>query len=496
MKPNLNNQLIDGQDGKSFQITPAPGDTTWHEQGFNLPQLIHHQQQFLLGVHSSYDQFTPCKISLTPWQITQQQFNDALVSAKLLSRIFYKLSQMPELMLSMLQDYKVTDTTQSLAPHQLPKNLLSHFKHYLHSQVNNRRKPIKAIPVNLSRQDLLYDQDGHWKLVESNSIAAGMGPFSEVLSNLLESQSSMRFNKFAPNPAIYQQAATIFNAAKKNALLNQPVIVFLIAADEDNIYDQNYLINQISLMGAIVKRLTLIQLKQQIKSKNNRLYLSSGETIDCIYYRTGYNYKDYIFTDDAVHSSSAHSIDELMSFRQWIEQHQICSIPTINHQVATSKWIQMKLSQLSIQEIKINFELSQQESENVKQTLANNYQIISHQQQIVEALKERCWILKSQHEGGNSVYDISTPLPTLDLQHEKYLLMQKINSVIRQEEIHLLTANTIQSTHSVISELGIFTVGNDHHYGGYLLRSKPANQLQCGVHSAGGFLDTLVIADK
>jgi hypothetical protein len=41
-----------------------------------------------------------------------------------------------------------------------------------------------ARPVNMMRVDLLQDTRQQWTLVEANTIAAGMGPFSEGLITL------------------------------------------------------------------------------------------------------------------------------------------------------------------------------------------------------------------------------------------------------------------------------------------------------------------------
>ena len=417
--------------------------------------------------------FQPCSASLTPWVLPHDTFKHAVNTARALSQLFFNVSQHHQFLENALADFKVP--TSLLA--QLAKTL--------------ERQP-RARALNLSRQDLLADKNGDWRLVESNSIAAGMGPFCESLNHLLDSDKLFAQKKwenttgFIDNPATQSLALTLFQNAQLIHGTGEPLIIFVVQADEDNIYDQLKLSRALQHLGARVIRRTFAELSGELKSFNNALIHPQLGRIDAIYLRTGYNLADYL---------DEQSAKRFLNFRHWLEQHDLLVAPSISHQLATSKWVQMKLSQLEPSTRAQLFKLSTQQSHLVSDALNVKYKLPQHYNEAAFYLNSGQWILKSQNEGGGNVIDNPKHL-TRDIQMDEYLLMERIDAAQRQTSTCVFQQGDIRCFTKVTSELGVFTLGDKHEYGGYLLRSKPAEQLEVGVHQAGGFLDTIRLAQS
>ncbi|WP_444994814.1 hypothetical protein [Aliikangiella sp. IMCC44359] len=423
-----------------------------------------------IGLKNKDGSFKPCAVSLTPWVLSQQQFQAALKTATTLSILLTKVSNNIPFLLHALNDF--SDSTSLL--------------YYLKNTLQEAQSRL-AINLNLSRQDLLLNKKNKWQLVESNAIAAGMGPLNEKLVDILKVNNPSA--NFVSNPAIQLQSQTIYDTSKKLFQTNQPLIVFVTETNEDNIYDQIYLKNHLKKLGAQVLTKTLFELKQELISKNSYLYLNSKSLypktpVSCFYFRTGYNLSDY--------HSYGQTTGNYLELRLWIEKHRVVSAPKINFQLATSKWVQMKLSALSADDLSRMFLLSTNDAKVIQSSLNCQY-LIPSPQQITQQLNSNKWILKSQNEGGGNVYDGCSDLSKMDFSKQQLILMEKIKPQIRKKPVTSLTNNQLIQFNRTISELGIFTLGNQHQYGGYLLRTKPEKQLETGVHSAGGMLDTIVI---
>ena len=431
-----------------------------------------------LGLKSETNNISPCAISLKPWQLSQNQFKDAVNTASSLSRLFNKVAQDKAFLINSLADFND------------PLSLINALKTSLVSEQT------QAINLNLSRQDLLLDNKGNWRLVESNSIAAGMGPFSEALINIQSKLSLNHALEFAPNPATRKLAKAMYSAAKEVSGCRTPNIVFVVDNDEDNIYDHQRVANELNRFGAKVFRRSFKELSVQLSSKNERLQLQNKNLVDCLYFRSGYNLDDYVLKSGSSTSSDkdskSHSFRKLIELRQWIEKHQVVVAPSIAFQLSTSKWVQMKLARFSANQLKTQFKLTPGQAKLAQSSLASGYVIAKNHAQICSKLATNNWILKTQNEGGGNVFNRCSNLPPFDFEKDQLILMEKIESVARKD-ILSLTRNKIKQYELVISELGIFTLGEQGQYGGYLLRSKPNEQLETGVHKAGGFLDCLAI---
>lgn len=415
-----------------------------------------------LGMHTPNGFFSASPMSFSPWKMTTRQFESAKQSARAVAEIFLRASENIQFLKDALADYSEEDS------------LLFRLSKQLNSKT-------KAVNFNLSRQDFLLDKQQQWRLVESNSIAAGMGPFNETLLSIQQQLSINASMNYAPNPATNLQAKSLFEAAVKLNNNNQPLVVFVIEQQENNVFDQAMLAEGLKRRGAIVVYRTLNQLQQELSSNSKTISLCDYGDVDLFYFRTGYNIKDY--------NNASQNPDELLKLRTWIEAHKTVVCPTINYQIATSKWIQMKLSDLDIAELRESFGVSQEIAIRAKTALDTEFYIPKSLAEIRSKLSTGNWILKTQNEGGGNVFDQYFDFEQIYNKNTRYILMKKIDPLSRQGTVKALYNDRVINHTDVISELGIFALGERNKYGGYLLRSKPGRQLEAGIHRGGGFLD-------
>ncbi len=446
-------------DDSSIEITSNDGQS-------QLRELIREKK---LGLTSDKDKFSHCSQSLSPWNLPEYQFQRVKNTASAISQLFNEASEDHSFLLENLADY------------QSSTGLLSQLK-----QIFIDTPKVTATHYNFSRQDFLLDKNHQWRLVESNSIAAGMGPFNETVIEIQKQLTNNQSINFADSPAISLQSNALVQVASKLRNHTNPLIIFVVEKNEDNIHDQMMLAEGIKHSGGRVQFRTLADLKKELVSEAGQIILKDYGLVDLIYYRTGYNLDDYI--------DEKGRFEKLLQLRAWIEQHQVVVSPSINHQISTSKWIQMKLSERSIAELSSRFHLTQHQATMAAIALDSQFLLPQSAEDIQSKLSSGQWILKSQNEGGGNVYDDSSDFNDYAAKGMDYILMKKINSIHRNEEVAVIQDNQLRTINSLVSELGIFTLGSEYQYGGYLLRSKHNNSLEAGVHKGGGLLDTIAFS--
>jgi glutathione synthase len=423
-----------------------------------------------LGFQGQNGEFEPCRISLTPYLVTLEQWNNALATAQALNQLHLALSHRPEILRDMIEPLHGGGT------------LLNAFLPYLVAT--------QAAAVNLCRHDFLLDQQGSWRLVESNAIAAGMGPFSEKCAEIQSSYPSNHTLEFADNPAIATQSETLFDAAQQNRNAEQPLLVFVVEANENNVFDQRYLADALRQQGAEVLFLTLTELQQQLSTQGDFLALPDGRLVDLFYFRSGYNLHDY--QADGQADGQADSTD-LIAFRARLEQHRVAVCPSMAAQVASSKWVQKELTALvqdeSMKPWMTDFGLDRQGYLLARSALSVAYRDIDHALDPAEA---EHWLIKNQNEGGGNVQAYQSGLSLKEHSHQQgWFLMQKIACQASTTSKNVFSADEILSLRDTITEVGIFCAGNDAHYAGYLARSKARTSLETGVHSGQGMVDAI-----
>jgi len=417
-----------------------------------------------LGLKNN-ERFEPVNVSLTPYQITTAQWKVAFLTARSLGKLFTEVGHEQAWMTAKLNALPKETLARRLMA-KLPDDPLR-----------------KATSVNLSRHDLVLNQEGNWKLIETNSIAAGMGPFSESLIRVNKQLDPGTTNNYLPNEAAAIQAKTLFQAASNISKTQTPTVVFVIEERENNIYDQQKLADELSYLGAQVHFKTLADM-QFGEKKNGMLAFEDLGTVDLLYLRTGYNLADY--------EKQPGDYEGYLHLRASWETLNLALCPSITGQLASNKWIQMSLSSLSIDRIMSLFSLTAQEAILASMALNVRYHIPTSFEDTQEHLDSDEWILKSQNEGGGSVINNSHQLTHQHIQGGEFL-MQRINAQLRPETIYRTNGEQVTPQHNCVTELGVFTAGKDQQYAGYLARTKANNHLETGVHKGFGMVDTIVL---
>ncbi len=448
-----------------------------------------------------------CPFTLTPSSIDKGRFEGLQQAAGLFGKLLHAISKDDDFIQHAIEPIADTDPLFSA--------LLT-----LHNQLSHTHSR-RSTPLLIMRTDFMDDQQLGPKLIEFNGIAAGMGPFGQRASELhryiaaqhadsfqtyveghhLQHQPSLSIQpEFIENNAIEQLADGIAKSARmikqKHNDVGKPTFVMVVQANEDNVYDQHLLEYALHAKGIRTLRKTFTELHSQLSTGDNHRLLLNGEPVDVVYLRAGYQQCDYY--DKTI--IEKYCCRTLMSVRMMLEQHDIAMNATIAQQLASSKRVQMLLSNLPAQAL-ITFGLTEQEALTIKPFFGEMLPL--HADSIERLMKSGLdnWVLKNQGEGGGHCVfgeDIVTKLRTLDeAEYESWSLMRKIVPLPRAHPSMIIRNGEANMIGDIISEIGIFTINIDgvvidDTLSGYLIRSKPANVMEGGVHSGQGAVDSLV----
>lgn len=440
--------------------------TTCCDNGFVARAVERHR----LGLKTPDGGFAPCRISLTPWRITRDQWRRLTDTGRALSRLFARIAERPDRLL----DWRPPATESPGLPDRLFAIV-----------ADRDRRDVRAHDFGLIRHDFLMTPDRQWRLVESNAIAAGMGPFGEATAATQAQLPENAGLEFIPNPATQRQAAAMARAARTVAGERRPEVVFLVPADEDNVYDQAKLKDALAALGVRTRTLTLAEFSRRARTgPGHRLVFAGGRPVDLVYFRTGYNLDDYLDADGRP--------DRLLGFRAWLERHRVAVAPGIALQLATSKWIQMRLSRLRAGELTRRFGLSARDARLAANALATESMPCPGPDELRRRLATGHWLLKGPGEGGGNVLarheSDDEPAPGS-------LLMRKLEPAPRPGGC-LVSQARLRCEPELVAEIGVFTAGPEHEHAGYLVRTKPAGALEAGVHWGKGMLDALAFTER
>jgi len=388
-----------------------------------------------------------------------------------------------------------------------------------HSALHRQPGDVLRVPLLLQRSDFMVDAYMGPRLVECNSIAAGMAPFGERIGSLhqyLQQRWPSEYARLhtsapgtlAPNPATANMARAIANAAASIAgdLGERGPLNFLMVVqdNEDNVFDQRLLENQLRSLGLQTHRRTFRQLHQQLSSgPEQSLQLEGCGTLHVVYLRAGYQFQDYIATD----LDTRRCCDALLATRMFMEHHRVALNATIAQQLATSKRMQLRLAGDDgglLQ--RLGFDHGER---GVLQSMFAPMRSVA----IDSATRLRDegdlskWVLKNQGEGGGHCLfdqDILHTLDTLsDSDFAAWTLMQRLHPAGREKDTLLVRDGRARTAQRLVSEIGLFTAHlggtaldtGDQRPGhiGHLVRSKPPQVTEGGVHSGFGVLDSLFI---
>jgi glutathione synthase len=119
------------------------------------------------------------------------------------------------------------------------------------------------------------------------------------------------------------------------------------------------------------------------------------------------------------------------------------------------------------------------------------------------------WVLKNQGEGGGHCLfdrDITARLGRMSAnEHPAWVLMERLRPAGRSSATLIMRDGKAQRAEGLVSEIGLFTAHlgeqllptGDHQHPkiGYLVRSKPPDVSEGGIHSGFGALDSLFLQD-
>lgn len=433
-----------------------------------------------LGLKDHHGALRHSPLALLPWQISRDDFMQAQQVARSIGARLDHLARNPDAL------------AQALGPVLDGRTLQALLWQALQSVPQAQRR---ARPLNMTRVDLLQDQAREWKLVEANSIAAGMGPFSEGLAQIQQQLwpelqrlglATQGCPAFAANPVTEALGDTLYQAAvgqmrqrpATHPQVAAPVVVFVVEPAEDNIFDQRKVARVVEQKGARVVRLTLQEIDALLeRSLAPACHLRGIGPVQVLYFRTGYNLADF---------QDAHGRSErLLQLRAELETLQVTLAPTIGLQLASAKAVQVHWYR--------------QPEEDAATAALDTPQFFVADPQVQNLGNWSQWVLKSQGEGGgNVVQDDAIPARIAALspmERREWLLMRKIPLVPRQSLVPVLRNGAIQFAQQLVSELGLFVLGDELRVSGYLLRSKPSGALETGVHRGQGMIDTVAFAN-
>ncbi|HIA3057634.1 TPA: glutathione synthase [Escherichia coli] len=442
--------------------------------------------------------------TLTPTPISRKSYQYLKNATGILSKLIYSVSEDHDFLYSAIYPIKAGNAFFSA--------LLN-----MHQQIHSSSRHAPRLPLLIMRSDFMDDNRDGFRLIEFNGIAAGMGPFGQRIHDLhhyLQRQypavfsdlSNQATGALVDNQAIEGLSAAICQATcriKQEFGDPGPArFLMIVQENENNVFDQHLLELALQQKGIETHRRTFRELHNQLSTgADNRLILEGVGPLDTVYLRAGYQYSDY----EAFNIDEQECCQALMATRVFIEQHRVAVNATVGQQLATSKRVQMLLSQLGYDEF-VAFGLTLQEAKMAKTILGEMLPISPDSINLAKESPSETWVLKNQGEGGGHCLfgaDILTKLTELTpQQYQSWSLMRRLHPQPRAMPTLIVRKGELHKVNDLISELGMFSVQTDnnpssaeHSFAGYLIRSKSAESTEGGVHSGQGVLDSLVYSD-
>lgn len=449
-----------------------------------------------LSLKITPDSASHAALSFTPSVIDRKRFEALKTSVPLLGKMIHRVSEDHAFLLNAIEPVAYGDPFFAA--------LLA-----MHRQL----KEAPRLPLLIMRSDFMDDAKHGPKLIEFNGIAAGMGPFGQrthELHRYLKKQwpetyanwSHTDEGELIGNPAIERLALGIAKATMqiKREFNDKGPATFMmvVQSNEDNVFDQHLLELALQNKGIRTIRRTFRELHGQLSGgQKNRLQLADVGPIDCVYLRAGYDYCDYAANDII----GQFCCEALTQTRVFIEQHRVVVNATVSQQLATSKRVQMLVTDMTPVQLS-RFDLSLDEAKTVKNLLGEMLAVDEHSASWLGKQSSKDWVLKNQGEGGGHCIFDEKILPTLQsLKPEEFQvwsLMKRLQPKPRSAPALIIRKGELSVIDDLISEIGMFTVhvegkpvAEEQGYAGYLIRSKSAATTEGGVHSGMGVLDSL-----
>lgn len=372
-------------------------------------------------------------------------------------------------------------------------------------------------PLLLQRSDFMLDAATGPQLIECNSIAAGMAPFGERVGALhayLATRWPDEFAHWRSGPGTAPDNAATAGMARAMEAAAQRIaadldnggplhVLVVVQENEDNVFDQRLLENALRERGVRVSRRSFRQLHRQLGSgPNDALVLEEEGTVHLVYLRAGYRFADYVARD----LDARRCCDALQDTRTFIERHRVALNATVAQQLATSKRMQLHLAQGGVAGFRA-LGIGDSDAAALAAVFAPMRPVDAGSLAALRAAGD-CdnWVLKNQGEGGGHCLFDNDILHTLELLEgkdlEAWTLMRRLRPRGRDNPTLLVRDGSGFVVERLVSEVGLFTAhlsrealpaADDAGYSGYLVRSKPPQVTEGGVHSGYGALDSLVL---
>ncbi|CAK9328344.1 unnamed protein product [Citrullus colocynthis] len=343
----------------------------------------------------------------------------------------------------------------------------------------------EEIRLGLHRSDYMLDDKTKLLLqVELNTISCSFPGLSSLVSelhrDLLDQYGKvlgLDYRKIPENHAGNEYAEVL---AKAWTEYNDPsaVILFVVQAEERNMYDQHWL--SVNLR----KRYPLLE----GVLRTDGTLLVDGQAIAIVYFRAGYTPRDYPSESE-------------WRARLIMEQSSAVKCPSISYHLVGTKKIQQELAKPNLLE---RFLDSEEDIAKIRKCFAGLWSL--DDEDIVKKAIETpdLFIMKPQREGGgNNIYGDDVRKALLRLQKEgneedaAYILMQRIFPSVFPT---IFVRDGICHKDHAISELGIFgaylrnkdkVIVNDNC--GYLMRTKVSSSNEGGVAAGFAVLDSIYL---
>ncbi|NP_001313214.1 glutathione synthetase, chloroplastic [Nicotiana tabacum] len=420
-------------------------------------------------------------VALLPMSFPESQWNQACEVAPIFNELVDRVSQDGEFLQQSLSRTKKVDPFTS--------RLLE-----IHSKMLQINKK-EEIRLGLHRSDYMLDEQTKLLLqIELNTISSSFSGLSCLVSELHRSLLHQYSECIAldPNKIPTNNSVNQFTDALAKAWNEygdpRAVVMFVILAEERNMYDQHWLSASLGEKHQVTTiRKTLAEIDAQGELLEDGTLIVDGEAVAVIYFRAGYAPSDY-------HSESAWKARLLM------EQSRAVKCPSISYHLAGTKKIQQELAKPNVLE---RFLENKDDIAKLRKCFAGLWSL-DESDTVKDAIERPgLYVMKPQREGGgNNIYGEDVKEALLKLQKEgtgsdAFILMQRIFPTVSHS---ILMREGIPHKEQTISELGIYGtyLRNEkevliNQQSGYLMRTKVSSSNEGGVAAGFAVLDSIYL---
>ncbi|XP_004135633.1 glutathione synthetase, chloroplastic [Cucumis sativus] len=354
----------------------------------------------------------------------------------------------------------------------------------------------EEIRLGLHRSDYMLDDKTKLLLqVELNTISCSFPGLSCLVSELhralLGEYGKVLGLDYRNVPENYAANHFADVLAKAWIEYNDPsaVILFVVQAEERNMYDQHWLsVNLRKRHNVKTLRKTLAEIDREGVLRSDGKLIVDGQAIAVVYFRAGYTPRDYPSESE-------------WRARLLMEQSSAVKCPSISYHLVGTKKIQQELARPNVLE---RFLDSEDDIAKIRKCFAGLWSL--DDQDIVNKAIEtpELFVMKPQREGGgNNIYGDDVREALLRLQKEgseedgAYILMQRIFPSVSPT---IFVRDGICHKDHAVSELGIFgaylrnkdkVIVNEQ--SGYLMRTKVSSSNEGGVAAGFAVLDSIYL---